>query len=112
LSEIQVVFGLVAGLLLLFVLLIAGDLGHHFEVFEFVNKESSHDSVLDLGSVELTTVSSSDSLVADAHNSLLSWSGSLDSLHMWVLSSFLEKVHDEFTTWSFNWSEVVASGSV
>ena len=87
---------LVAGLLLLLVLFVTGDLGHHFKVLEFVDEEGSHDSVLDLGTGKVSTVGSGDGFLADAHSLEVMGSTSTDALHSSDLSLLLDEVHDEF----------------
>ena len=89
---------LVTGLLLLLVLLVSGDLRHHLEVLELVNKESSHDSVLNLGSGKVATVWSSHGFMADAHSLQVVGSTGADTLHSSDLGLLLEEVHDEFAT--------------
>ena len=80
---------LVSGLLLLLVLLVGG-LGHVdvFESLELFDEECSHDSILDLGSVEDASVSSGDSSLGGGQLSELGRSGDLDSLHAVSLGVF------------------------
>ena len=89
---------LIGGLLLLLVLLVSGDLGHHLEVLELVDQEGSHDSVLDLGSGKVSTIWSSDGFLADTHSLHVMWSSSTDTLHSSDLGLLLEQVQNEFTT--------------
>ena len=96
---------------LLLVLLIAGSL-HVLECLELLNKESLHNSLLDLGRGENTTVRSGDSSLSGSELSELSGLSNLNTLHSSSTGVLLEQVHDKLATGSLNWFEVVTFGAV
>ena len=90
---------LLVGLLLLLVLLVGGSgLRHLFEVLEFVNKERSHDSILDLSSGKVATISSGNGSVAGVELLELGGSGDLNSLHLGSFGVLSKDMENESTT--------------
>merc|ERR1719498_240439 len=99
--------------LLLFLILLLTLTGLLFLVVsEFFNQEGSHDSIADLTGCENTTVTSRDRSLGGSQPPEVVWSGNLNTLHFSSLGVFLNKMHHKFSTWSLNWLEVVAPGSV
>ena len=90
---------LVTGLLLLLILLV-GRLGHVdvFESLELLDKEGSHDSLLDLSAGKVSTVGSADMSLGGSESLESMWSGDLDSLHFGSLGVLFDEVQDELTT--------------
>ena len=93
---------LVAGLLLLLVLLVTGDLRHHFEVLELVDKESSHDSVSDLRGGEDTTVGSRNGSSGGVQSLEIVWSGNFNTLHVGAVGVLLDEMKDESSSYKDN----------
>ena len=71
---------------------------HALDSLEFLNKESSDDSILDFTASEDSTVGSGDSSLGSGHSLALSWSGDLDTLVSISPGFLLDVPNAQFTT--------------